>query len=120
MAEAQALDGFEKFEFTDGGITRDVYRTGSGPAVIVIPEVPGITPKVAAFGRKVADIGCTAVLPSLFGTPGKAPSFPYIMQSMIGGCVSKEFHNWALSSASPITVWCRALAAKMHEECGGP
>ncbi|HEY1740343.1 MAG TPA: dienelactone hydrolase family protein, partial [Acidimicrobiia bacterium] len=115
-----ALDGYTKFSFSDGGTTRDVYRTGTGPAVIVIHEVPGVTPKVAAFGRRVAEIGCTAVLPSLFGTPGKDVSMPYALQSMLGGCVSKEFHNWACASTSPITVWCRALAAKMHEECGGP
>ena len=87
------LDGFTKFEFTDGGTTHDVYRTGSGPAVIVIHEVPGVTPKVAEFGRRVAAIGCTAVLPSLFGTPGRAPSTPYILQSISGACVSQEFHD---------------------------
>jgi dienelactone hydrolase len=120
MADLDPLEGFTKFQFTDGDITRDVYRMGTGPAVIVIHEVPGVTPKVAAFGRKVAAIGCTAVMPSLFGTPGKDVSVPYALQSMLGGCVSKEFHNWALASTSPMTVWCRALAAKMHEECGGP
>jgi dienelactone hydrolase len=114
------LESFTKFTFTDGGITRDVYRAGTGPAVIVIHEVPGITPKVAAFGRRVADVGCTAVLPSLFGTPGKPMSGGYAFKSIVGGCVSKEFHAWALASTSPITVWLRALAAKMHDECGGP
>ena len=34
--------------------TRTVYRTGSGPAVIVISEIPGITPNVAGFARMVA------------------------------------------------------------------
>ena len=50
-----------------------MFRTGSGPAVIVIAEMPGITPKVAGFARRVAAIGCTAVLPHLFGTPGRDP-----------------------------------------------
>jgi dienelactone hydrolase len=64
-----ALEGFEVNPFTSsGGRTRDVYRTGTGPAVIVIHEVPGITPLVAEFGRKVAERGMTAVLPSLLGT----------------------------------------------------
>ena len=64
---AGPMDGFERRTFTFEGKTREVYRTGSGPAVIVIAEIPGITPKVAEFGRRVADIGCTAVLPRLFG-----------------------------------------------------
>jgi dienelactone hydrolase len=114
------LPGWERFDFTNGTTTRSVYRSGTGPAVLVIHEVPGITPKVAAFGRRVVDAGFTVAMPSLFGTPGRANSGGYALGSMLGGCVSREFHNWALSSTSPMTVWCRALAARMHEECGGP
>jgi len=63
-----ALEGFELQPFTSStGIKHNVYRTGAGPAVIVIHEMPGITPLVAAFGRKIAERGMTAVLPDLFG-----------------------------------------------------
>lgn len=114
------LDGYACDPFSADGKTRDVYRTGSGPAVIVIHEVPGITPNVAAFGRRVADVGCTAVLPSLFGTPGKPMSMPYAMQSMVKCCISSEFATFALHKTSAITVYLRALAKAAHEECGGP
>ena len=50
------LADFERTEFTAEGKTRDVYRIGSGPGVIVISEMPGITPRVADFGRIVARI----------------------------------------------------------------
>jgi dienelactone hydrolase len=61
-----ALEGFEMKPFTSSnGRRRNVYRTGTGPAVIVIHEMPGITPLVAAFARRVADRGMTAVLPDL-------------------------------------------------------
>ena len=40
------------------------------PGVIVIHEIPGITPAVAAFGQEVVDAGYTVVMPSLFGTDG--------------------------------------------------
>ncbi len=51
-----ALEGFEMKPFTiSSGRSRDVYRTGTGPAVIIIHEIPGITPLVAAFARRVAD-----------------------------------------------------------------
>ena len=115
-----ALDGYTCEPFTADGKTRDVYRTGSGPAVIVIHEVPGITPNVAGFGEKVAGIGCTAVLPSLFGTPGKPISLPYGLQSMVKCCISNEFATFALNKASPVTTYLRALAAHEHERCGGP
>jgi dienelactone hydrolase len=114
------LDGFERSTFTHDGKTRDVYRFGSGPAVIVIAEVPGITPKVAAFARRVADIGCTAVLPHLFGVPGKRVSAGYLVQSIGPACISREFACFALRTTSPVTVWLRALARQVHEECGGP
>lgn len=114
------LDGFDRTTFSHDGTTHDVYRTGTGPAVIVIHEVPGVTPDVAAFGRRVAAIGCTAVLPSLFGTPGKPIGIPYVIQSMAHGCVSREFATWATGKTSPATVWLRALAREEHARCGGP
>ncbi len=49
-----SLTDFTKTTFTHDGKTRDVYRLGEGPAVIVMAEIPGITPKVADFGRRVA------------------------------------------------------------------
>jgi dienelactone hydrolase len=115
-----ALDGFDKEPFTAEGKTRDLYRTGSGPAVIVISEIPGITPHVAEFGRKVAAIGCTAVMPHLFGTPGKPPSGGYALESGLHACISHEFATLAAGRTSPITTWLRALASAEHERCGGP
>lgn len=115
-----ALEGFTKETFEAGGKRREVYRAGSGPAVIVISEIPGITPLVAEFGRKVAAAGCTAVMPSLFGNPGRPPSGAYLFTSIGPACISREFTTFALKKTSPITVWLRALAAAEHERCGGP
>jgi len=115
-----ALDGFTEASFTFAGKTRQVFRRGDGPAVIVIAEIPGITPKVADFGRRVADIGCTAVLPSLFGTPGRPPTLAYGAQSMAFACVSREFATFARRRTSPVTEWLRALGRQEHERCGGP
>jgi dienelactone hydrolase len=121
MAEATgALDGFTREQATYEGKTRDVYRIGSGPAVIVIAEVPGITPRVADFGRKVAAVGCTAVLPHLFGEPGAQPSGAAVAKMMGPVCISREFTLLALRRTSPITSWLRALARAEHERCGGP
>ncbi|HEY5250741.1 MAG TPA: dienelactone hydrolase family protein [Acidimicrobiales bacterium] len=115
-----ALDDFTREQFDVGGKSRAIYRLGSGPAVIVIAEIPGITPKVAEFGRKVAANGCTAVLPHLFGHPGQEPSMSNMVTSVGPACVSREFAAMALKKTSPVTVWLRALAAHEHERCGGP
>lgn len=120
------LDDFEQATFTHDGKTRAVFRKGSGPAVIVMSEMPGITPKVAEFARRVADIGCTAVLPHLFGTPGKDPApggkanLGYGVSSIVPACISSEFTVWATGKTSPVIDWLRALARSEHERCGGP
>jgi dienelactone hydrolase len=114
------LDDFERSTFTLEDATRTVYRLGTGPAVIVISELPGITPNVARFARMVAGIGCTAVMPHLFGDDGRDPTLPYAAKGLFQACVSKEFATWALDRTSPVTVWLRALARSEHERCGGP
>ena len=115
------LEGFEMTPFTSSiGRTRDVYRTATGPAVIIIHEVPGITPLVAAFAKKVAERGMTAVLPSLLGMPGKPVTIPYALSSLARVCVSKEFTLIALNNTSPIVNCLRELAAHEREAHGGP
>jgi dienelactone hydrolase len=117
---ANALRGFTKESFEADGKRRDIYRAGSGPAVIVISEMPGITPGVADFARRVVAAGCTALMPHLFGDPGRPASAGYLLQSIGPACVSREFSALALKSTSPATVWLRKLAAAEHERCGGP
>ena len=114
------LEGFSRESFAAEGKTRDVYRLGSGPAVIVIAEIPGITPRVSGFARKVAASGCTAVMPHLFGDPGREPSLGAMTKILGTLCISKEFARFALKRTSPVTVWLRALAANEFARCGGP
>jgi dienelactone hydrolase len=116
-----ALDGFEMTPFTSSsGRTRDVYRMGSGPAVIIIHEIPGITPQVAAFARRVTEHGMTVVLPDLLGTPGRPMTVPYALSTFARACVSKEFTLLALNKTSPIVDYLRDLAKHEHDACGGP
>jgi dienelactone hydrolase len=114
------LSDFEESAFTHDDTTRAVYRAGSGPAVIVIHEMPGITPEVAGFARRVVARGYSVWMPSLFGTPGKPMSVGYTVRSLFGGCVAREFATLAIDRTSPAIGWLRALAAKAHAECGGP
>ena len=115
-----ALDGFTRFEFDDGRWTREVYRIGSGPAVIVIHEMPGLHPGVLAFARDVAAAGMTVFCPSLFGEPAKPVSMGYTIGEIAKTlCVRREFTAWATDRSSPIVDWLRALARQAHKECGG-
>lgn len=118
--EHDPLDDFERRSFTLESKTREVYLKGSGPAVVVIHEVPGITPQVADFGRRVAERGMTAALPHLFGNPGEGLSVPYAASSLAWTCVAREFTTLGTGATSAVTVWLRALAKVLHDECGGP
>lgn len=114
------LEDFERRAYTFEAKSRDVYLKGSGPAVVVVHEVPGITPEVAEFGRRVADRGMTAAMPHLFGDPGRGLSVPYALSSLAWTCVAREFTTLATGATSPVTTWLRALARALHEQCGGP
>jgi len=114
------LSDYETFSFTHDGATRTVYKKGNGPAVVVMHEIPGITPEVERFARIVADDGFTVYLPHLFGTPEKPLSIPYALGQIGRACVSREFSVFARNESSPITDWLRALCRKAHAECGGP
>lgn len=118
-ADSAVLRAWVKSSFTAAGYTRDVYRRGSGPGVIVIHELPGLTPKVAAFADEVVAAGFTVVMPTLVGTPGRQFSNGYLAKSALQLCVAREFTHWALNHTSPIIGWLRALARQLHDELGG-
>ena len=114
------LEGFDCSTFAHDGYERDVYAGGTGPAVIVIHEMPGLHPGVVDFARRVVARGYHVRMPSLFGTPGRPYSGGYVLRSLIGGCVARAFTTWALNRTSPVTGWLRAVAADAHAACGGP
>jgi dienelactone hydrolase len=115
-----ALEGFEETAFTYDGATRPVYRAGSGPGVVVVHEIPGITPLVADFGRRLVAAGFTVAMPSLTGEPGREMSGGYVVTTFAKVCVAKEFSAWALNQTSPVITWLRALARDLHSRTGGP
>lgn len=120
MGYEAALAQYEKFAFDDGRWTRNVYKRGSGPAVIVIHEMPGLHPLVIRFADRVAAAGMTVYCPHLFGEPGRPASHPLGALTMLGGiCIRREFNAWAADKSSPIIEWLKALSRKAHAECGG-
>lgn len=113
------LAGFSASPFAALGETRDVYRRGSGPPVLLMHEMPGITPKVIALAELVADDGFTVALPHLFGEVGRPFSLGYNTRELARACVRRDLSLLARHEASPITDWLRELARSLHEESGG-
>jgi dienelactone hydrolase len=114
------LDSWTQSSHTADGVTHPTYRKGTGPGVVVIHEIPGLTPEVIAFAEEVVDAGFTVVLPHLFGTPERPMSPAYVGKVLPKLCVSREFTTMATGRTSPIAVWLRSLARSLHGELGGP
>ena len=114
------LEDFTHREITLDGATKGVWVSGTGPAVIVMTEMPGISPQVARFARWVRAAGFTVYMPSLFGRDGAIPSAEEGAAVFRHACVSAEFRAFASNASSPVTQWLRALARQAHGECGGP
>src|ERR1044072_2963392 len=114
------LEDFARRDIALNEATKRVYVTGKGPAVIVMTEMPGISPHVARFARWVRDAGFTVYMPSLFGRDGAVPGVEEGIAVFQRACTSAEFRAMAANVASPVTQWLRALARLAHRECGGP
>lgn len=113
------LSDYRETSFTHAGRTKPVYVRGEGPAVIVIHEIPGITPKVTRFADWVVEAGFRVYMPLLVGEAGREPSTGYLLSSIARVCISKEFAVLAAHRSSPVTDWLRALARHASAETGG-
>jgi len=120
MTRDDDLDDFTARKVTLNDVTKVVYVSGSGAGVIVMTEMPGISPHVARFARWVRDAGFTVYMPSLFGRDGAVPTADEGRVVFQHACVSAEFRAFQRDESSPVTQWLRALARLTHSECGGP
>jgi dienelactone hydrolase len=118
-APVSDLGGWVRSPFAGGGSTFDVFEKGSGPGVVLIPEVPGITPEVLGLADHLVDEGFTVVVPSPFGTPGREATTGYTLGTVARLCVAAEFRAFATNAHRPITDFIRALAADLHSRTPG-
>ena len=109
------LPGFDCFDFSEGGVTKPVYRAGAGPVVVLIHELPGMVPECVELGRKIAAEGYSVYMPLLFGEPMKN----YGVKPLLWPCVWKEFSVLSTHGKSPAADWLRALARKAFADRGG-
>lgn len=119
LPQRDDLSDFEKVDITYDDDTKSVYKLGMGPAVIVMTEMPGISPEVARFARWVRDAGFTVWMPSLFGRDGETGTMELAIESMDSPCIRREFTAFAKGEESPMVGWLRQLAVDAHAQCGG-
>jgi len=118
-APTSDLTGWRKAPFTGAGLTYDCYEKGEGPGVVLVPEVPGITPEVLGLADHLVDQGFTVVVPSPFGTPGKPMTAGYVLGVIARLCVSAEFRAFAVNAQRPITQYLRAVARDLAARTPG-
>lgn len=118
-APTSDLSGWVRAPFTGAGMSYDCFEKGDGPGVVLIPEVPGITPEVLGLAEHLVTEGFTVVVPSPFGTPGKAAAVGYTVRVISRLCVSAEFRAFATNAHRPITDYLRAVAADLASRTPG-
>jgi len=114
------IDSWSVGEHTADGKIFPTYRKGTGPGVVVIHEIPGLTDAVIGFGDEIVEAGYTVVMPQLFGEPGMKLASLATAKSMASICVRKEFTKLATRETTPMADWLRSLARELHGELGGP
>jgi dienelactone hydrolase len=114
------LTGWTPAPFTAAGQTHDVYTRGAGPGVVLLPEIPGMTPAVLGLADHLVDAGFTVAVPSLFGQPGRASSAGYVLPTFARACITREFQAFARRADRPVAGYVRALARDLHARAGGP
>lgn len=119
-APTGTLEGWRRAPFTGAGLTYDCFERGDGPGVVLIPEVPGITPEVLGLADHLVTEGFTVVVPSPFGTPGRAASGPAALGTIARLCVSSVFRAFATDVRRPIVDYVRAVAADLASRTPGP
>jgi len=119
MTPMSLLATWTKSSHTADGVTHDTYRKGEGPGVIVIHEIPGMTPDVIAFAEEVVGSGFTVVMPHLFGVPEDRPTPRVLAREFAKVCINKEFTKLALNQTTPMADWLRSLARELDGELGG-
>lgn len=118
MPEAAA--DFSRRMIEAEGKQRPVLVSGtSGPAVVVIHEIYGVTPELLRFARWVRDAGFRVYAPVLFGPDDGSANGKPNLGRILSLCVSREFMLFADGKTSPIVDWLRAVARVAHGECGG-
>lgn len=110
----------EQFHFAEcpakaEGNCLKVYSRGSGPAVVVLHELPGLTKEDLELGYRLSKEGFTVYMPLLFGEPGQSKLIGPMAHVLFGSPLP------LLSGGSNIETvqWLSPLCETAHKDCGG-
>ncbi len=115
-AKPNLIAGWEEpTPFDHDGISRWLYKGGSGPGVVLLHELPGMSVECRELGDRLIADGYAVYMPLLFGKPESVD----MTANMLSVCISREIHVFSKRGMGPITDWIRALCRHALSEQGG-
>lgn len=104
--------------FSSEGVSHLIFKSGQGPGVLLMHEMPGMTPEFWRLANWLSE-HFTVWAPDLFSSK-KDPTSPNPLKLAMRACISREIHLFAKNDPGPITQWLRALSKNLHDQMGGP
>jgi dienelactone hydrolase len=109
------LAGFDSFEYQFEDKRYCVYTAGAGAPVLLMHELPGMSPQCVVFARHLIESGFRVYLPLLFGHPNQSSN----LINPLRICISREFRLFAGGKSSPVTEWLTALCGFLSRQNSG-
>jgi dienelactone hydrolase len=110
------IQDFDHFDFSNNSLSHTVYTRGSGRAVILCHELPGMTQQCIDFAEELVVYGFRVYLPLFYGKPGDNEALSLSLRLF---CLKNEFKVFSENGGSPLADWLRALCLQAHQDCGG-
>jgi dienelactone hydrolase len=110
------IENYQKMQFDASGICHEVYFNGSGPPVVLMHEIPGMTVGCLRVSQRIIDAGFSVYLPLFFGKPERSRTIRNLAYTI---CIRREFNILTANGSSPIAAWIRKLCRKVSVERGG-
>ena len=121
--------GYACEPFAAAGWRHDVYRGGSGPAVLLLHEMPSFSWRTVRLANHIRDRGYRIVMPILVGGIREGPIGGWrgglalaaeFSVNALRICVSREFVALLQHRTSPVSDYLLALARAEAAESGRP
>jgi dienelactone hydrolase len=90
-------------------------KDAKGPPVVILHELPGLSPSDLRLGLRIAGEGFTPYLPLIFGKPGEYSFYANSLRV----CLGRQINCSAANKQNPCIEWLRPLCDEVSARHGG-
>ncbi|MGB9121200.1 MAG: dienelactone hydrolase family protein [Candidatus Angelobacter sp.] len=115
------IEGFTCSKVTAADMTYRLYQSqSSGPAVLLLHELPGLYKEDVELGRRIAQCGFTVYMPLFFGKPNGKGHGAHVLWYGFSETVlpGSPFPGLRSGHTSRVARWLNELLPSIHRECG--